>query len=158
MLNGLYRGTVSNNVDPEKLCRLQVRVPDVSQDTIQWAMPCVPMGGARDFGAVVIPPLGANVWVMFESGQPEFPVWMGTFWTPHNPPPESSERRRVFKSTGLTVELMDIPASPSLKVTLSSGESIILGSGAITLANSLGASLHMEGPQVTVNNGAFEVI
>jgi hypothetical protein len=158
MLNGLFRGTVENNIDPNKLCRLQVTVPEVSGGIMQWAMPCASIGGARNFGAVILPPVGANVWVMLERGDPELPVWMGTFWTPDDPPPSASEFFRVFKCAGLTVELKDVPGQPVLQITLSSGEFVTLGSGAITLSNGAGGNLRMEGPKVTVNNGALEVI
>ena len=157
MLSGLYRGTVRGNVDPDQLCRLQVAVPDAHTEIAHWATPCAPMGGARDFGAVVIPPVGANVWVMFEKGQPEHPVWMGTFWDPAEPPPGSSEAQRIFKTLGLTVDLSDIPGSPTLKLSLSTGATIIIGSAGIVLSNGQGASLVMEGPTVTINYGAFTV-
>jgi len=71
---GLYRGLVTDNVDP--MCRMRIRalVPGVLGELeTSWALPCVPPG----FGSV--PDVGAFVWIEFEAGDPEFPIWMGTF-------------------------------------------------------------------------------
>jgi hypothetical protein len=41
---GKYRGTVTENVDPMQLGRIQAMVPDVSGLLpSSWAMPCVPV-------------------------------------------------------------------------------------------------------------------
>jgi hypothetical protein len=73
---GLYRGTVINAVDPLARGRLQVTVPGVGGNTPMWAERCAPLGapaGGRGGGAV-----GGQVWVMFEQGDPAFPVVIGT--------------------------------------------------------------------------------
>ena len=55
---GKYRATVMNNLDPLKIGRIQVLVPDVSGLTLSsWAMPCLPVGGILEYD--YIPPLGA---------------------------------------------------------------------------------------------------
>lgn len=92
---GLYRGICMNNADPEKRFRLQVVVPQVSGNAVtDWAWPCLPVGW-RD--AVVrhvndgslhthahelvrtVPNPGDGVWIMYEGGDAEHPVWLGTF-------------------------------------------------------------------------------
>lgn len=80
---GKYRGFVVENADPEKLGRLKVQVPSVlgSDVVTGWAMPCVPYGGDADMGFLFIPEVGAGVWVEFEEGDLEFPIWVGTFWS-----------------------------------------------------------------------------
>lgn len=80
---GKYRGLVVDNADPEKLGRLKVQVPSVlgSDVVTGWAMPCVPYGGDVDTGFLFIPEIGAGVWVEFEEGDLEFPIWVGTFWS-----------------------------------------------------------------------------
>lgn len=80
---GKHRGLVVENADPEQLGRLRVRVPSVlGPDVVTgWAMPCVPYGGAADQGFLFIPERGAGVWVEFEEGDLEFPIWVGTFWS-----------------------------------------------------------------------------
>ena len=77
---GKYRGTVMNNVDPMQMGRVQVIVPDAGGILPStWAMPCVPVAGIQN-GVFVIPMIGAGVWVEFEHGDLDFPVWTGGWW------------------------------------------------------------------------------
>jgi uncharacterized protein involved in type VI secretion and phage assembly len=80
---GKYRGFVVDNADPEHLGRLKVKVPSVlgSDVVTGWAAPCVPYGGSPDQGFLFIPDIDAGVWVEFEEGDLEFPIWVGTFWS-----------------------------------------------------------------------------
>jgi len=80
---GKYRGLVVDNHDPESLGRLTLRVPSVLGPEVVtgWALPCVPYGGDRNQGFLCIPEPGAGVWVEFEAGDLEFPIWVGTFWS-----------------------------------------------------------------------------
>jgi hypothetical protein len=88
---GKYRGAVVNNVDPLGQGRLLVTVPDVKGFLISsWAMPCVPFAGPAMGMYVVPPPIGAGVWVEFEQGDPDYPIWVGCFWdVPPVPPGEA---------------------------------------------------------------------
>lgn len=77
---GKYRGTVVNNIDPLQIGRIMVIVPDVLNVTPgSWALPCVPVAGIQ-MGMFTVPPPGAGVWVEFEQGDPDFPIWVGCFW------------------------------------------------------------------------------
>ena len=77
---GKYRGTVIQNKDPMLMCRIQALVPDVSAVMpTSWAMPCLP-GIGLQYGIVAIPPLGAGVWIEFEQGDPDYPIWTGGFF------------------------------------------------------------------------------
>jgi hypothetical protein len=80
---GKYRGTVINNLDPLQRCRLQCMVPDVlSVVPSTWAEHCAPLAGPTGppMGIHVIPPIGAGVWVEFEHGDPDYPIWVGCRW------------------------------------------------------------------------------
>jgi cytoskeletal protein CcmA (bactofilin family) len=80
---GKYRGVVLDNIDidPEFLGmgRVLVEVPQVPGSVLNFAMPSVPYAGL-EVGFWMIPPIGANVWVEFEGGNPNFPIWSGCFW------------------------------------------------------------------------------
>lgn len=159
--HGLYRGTVSNNVDPKQLGRLQVQVPGVQgQSELSWAMPCAGFGGKNGIGGFSLPPVGANVWVMFEGGAPNDPVWMGTFWSDQERPPASPavEQTRCFKTDGIEVKLTDVPGAAMLEIKMASGAKLSLGVTGIEIDNGQGAKIALSGPQVSVNNGALEVI
>ena len=68
---GLYRAVVLNNTDPRQVFRLQLSVPDLSNAPLNWAEACVPSL------QVTLPNVGDAVWVMFEAGDVQFPVWVG---------------------------------------------------------------------------------
>ena len=77
---GKYRGTVINNVDPEQIGRIMAIVPDVSNIVpTSWAMPCLP-GAGINTGMFTVPPIGGGVWIEFEQGNPDFPIWTGGYW------------------------------------------------------------------------------
>ena len=44
-----------------------------------WAMPCVPLTDVV-MGTFMRPRIGANVWVEFERGDPDKPIWVGCWW------------------------------------------------------------------------------
>ncbi len=78
---GKYRGSVAENIDPLEKGRLLVLVPDVLGVTPStWALPCVPMAGPEMGTSFMPPPVGASVWVEFEQGDPQKPIWVGCFW------------------------------------------------------------------------------
>jgi Type VI secretion system/phage-baseplate injector OB domain len=79
---GKYRGTVMNNKDPLNRGRLLVQVVDVlGLGSSSWAMPCVPFAGLA-MGSFSCPLPGTGVWVEFEQGDPQKPIWTGCFWGP----------------------------------------------------------------------------
>jgi uncharacterized protein involved in type VI secretion and phage assembly len=76
---GKYRGMVINNIDPMQMGRLMVQVPDISGLLpSSWAMPCFPVTG-KQMGVWVLPQIGSGVWVEFEQGDPDYPIWVGCF-------------------------------------------------------------------------------
>lgn len=74
---GLYRGIVVNNLDKEGLLRILVKVPAITGDAALLAMPCIPAPAIT----AVLPEPGDPIWVMFEGGDIDHPVWMGTWLT-----------------------------------------------------------------------------
>lgn len=69
---GVYRGIVDGNADPLGRLRLFIRVPDVLGNQQLWAEASLPVGEKN------LPSQGEGVWVAFESGDPQRPVWIGT--------------------------------------------------------------------------------
>lgn len=72
---GLYRGVVADNNDPINQGRLKLRVPQVLFDQVtDWAWT------RNNPGIVATPPaVGHGIWVLFEGGDPSFPIAVGTF-------------------------------------------------------------------------------
>ena len=77
LFHGKYRGRVVDNNDPLKLGRILALVPAVDGMTTNWALPCAPYADAQ---ILFLPPVGALVWIEFEGGDPNHPIWTGCFW------------------------------------------------------------------------------
>jgi Type VI secretion system/phage-baseplate injector OB domain len=75
---GKYRGRVVNNLDPMQQGRIQAVVPFFGEEPLGWALPCVP---CSVLGPVLtaVPSIGANVWIEFEQGDVDYPIWSGCF-------------------------------------------------------------------------------
>jgi hypothetical protein len=72
---GIYRGIVQSNKDPLNKNRVKVTVPQVFSDSVtEWCWPVNTTGFSLPKPAV-----GQGVWVMFEGGDPSFPIWAGLF-------------------------------------------------------------------------------
>ena len=107
---GKYRGKVVANKDPLGIGRIQPLVPAVAPDPINWAMPCTPYAGPQE-GFFMIPPVGANVWVEFEGGDPNYPIWSGCFWgekQAQKPPTDASgPEMKVLQTEQLVLSFDD---------------------------------------------------
>jgi hypothetical protein len=78
---GIYKGVCANNDDPEGLFRVRAIVPQVFGDpSVQtdWAWPCF---SPADVSDLVLPNPTEPVWLMFEGGDTDYPVWLGTWLT-----------------------------------------------------------------------------
>jgi uncharacterized protein involved in type VI secretion and phage assembly len=167
---GKYRGLVVDNADPQKLGRLKVRVPSVlGQDIVTgWAMPCVPFGGADNQGMLMIPDVDAGVWVEFEEGDLEFPIWVGTYWskpsgTTELPKPNGEDgaeageaqdpptKKTIKTSAGHTIQLEDKDGEESILVVEGKkGHFVLLNKDGITVQDAAGNALVMSTSAVTL--------
>lgn len=110
---GKYRGVVTDNQDPNGVGRLQVQVPAVlGTDVALWAEPCVPYAG-QQIGFYAMPPVGTAVWVEFEAGDPDHPIWCGGWWPDNGAPTDNTgtavtpDQKTLRSETGLQVTLDD---------------------------------------------------
>ena len=156
---GKYRGEVTSNLDPLQQGRLQVRVAAVLGDgRMSWAMPSAPFAGSG-VGFFAIPPVGAHIWVEFEGGDPDYPIWTGCFWGVGEVPavPAIAEKK-VLKTTTGTITIDDTPGIGGITLETASGQKISLTPLGIEIDNGMGGSIKLQGPQVTVNDGALDVM
>ncbi len=163
---GKYRGTVVNNVDPMQIGRIQVIVPDVSGlIPTSWAMPCFSFTG-KQMGAFMLPQIGSGVWVEFEQGNPDYPIWVGGFFglvaeVPALALAGNPASPSVVLQTGLQncMVISDLPGpTGGIMLKSTTGATLIVNDTGIYIQNGKGASLVMVGPSVTINNGALTVI
>jgi uncharacterized protein involved in type VI secretion and phage assembly len=163
---GKYRGMVMNNIDPMQMGRLQVQVPDVTGlAPATWAMPCMPVAGIQN-GMFVVPLIGSGVWVEFEQGDIDHPIWVGCFWgsatevpalAKLTPPALSAITFQTPLQNGITISDL---AGPSGGIMLKSatGATLIVNDTGIYVTNGKGASIVMTGPSVNINNGALTIV
>lgn len=162
---GKYRGTVINNIDPMQIGRIQVMVPDVSNVIPStWAMPCLPVGGIQ-MGIFTTPPIGSGVWIEFEQGNPDYPIWTGCFWGTAAevpalartvPPAVPGITLQTTLQNGIVVSDMPGPTG-GIMIKSTTGATLIVNDTGIYIQNGKGASIIMVGPTVTVNQGALVV-
>lgn len=140
---GKYRGTVVNNIDPELRGRLNCLVPDVyGVVPSSWAEPCAPLAGPTGppMGVYMVPPIGAGVWIEFEHGDPDYPIWVGCrFGSTADVPPLGLAGLPVSPSIVLQtagqnmVVISDLPG-PAGGIMIQSGASIVsISQAGITL-------------------------
>jgi hypothetical protein len=163
---GKYRGTVINNIDPMQMGRLMVLVPDVSGVLpTSWAMPCFPVTGVQ-MGVWVLPLIGAGVWVEFEQGDPDFPIWSGCFPGSTADVPAlalagNPASPSIVLQTGLqnTIMISDMPGpSGGILLKTTAGAMISISDVGINISNGQGATIMLTGPTVNINAGALTVI
>jgi hypothetical protein len=168
---GKYRGTVILNIDPEQRGRLQVEVPDVlSLVPSTWAEACVPLAGPTGFamGTYVVPSIGAAVWIEFEHGDPNKPIWVGCrFPSSADVPPDAlasipGDANIVIQSLAKHVFMIsDVPPTPKTGgIVLQSltGATLIVNDSGIYLDNGKGASISMIGPTIDFNSGTMTLL
>jgi hypothetical protein len=167
---GKYRGLVIENIDPEQIGRVMVQVPDVlGEIPSSWAMPCVPAAGIQS-GCFIVPPIGSQVWVEFEQGDPDYPIWTGGFWGlvaevpifATAPPAIPPGQNIVLQTTGQNMIMVsDAPPSPvtgGIVLKSVSGAMIVVNETGIYISNGQGAMITLVGPAVAVNIDALTVI
>lgn len=174
---GKYRGTVLDNVDPLALGRILAIVPAVPGMQLNWANPCVPYAGPA-VGFFAIPPIGANVWIEFEAGDPSYPIWSGCFWEELEIPvalelsPEDPSLVKVFRSDFCTLIFNDTPGTggitlsvvdPAVEVPVtmifsSAGVEINCGPSNILINPEEGITINTAESVVTITEEAIAVV
>jgi hypothetical protein len=164
---GKFRGIVLQNIDPLQIGRIQVMVPDVSAlIPTSWAMPCTPIAGIQ-MGLYAVPAIGTSVWVEFEQGDPDYPIWVGCFWgsaaevplavkavAPVTPPIV------IGNLTQSNIVISDVPVPPPYLlpaggIVLQSGASTIsVGPDGVTIT---APKVEINGVTILMNKGALMI-
>jgi uncharacterized protein involved in type VI secretion and phage assembly len=160
---GKYRGKVTNIKDPLMIGRIQAKVPDVMGDQDSgWAMPCAPFGGSG-MGFFALPAVDAGVWIEFEHGDPDYPIWSGCWFGSVKEIPKvliapPYKKLMIKTEGGNSILLDDTPGKGGITLQTSGGQKIKLSSTGLEIDNGMGGTIKLKGPQVSVNQGALEVI
>ncbi len=168
---GKYRGTVLQNVDPEQRGRLQLTIPDVlGAIPSSWAEPCVPLAGPTGppMGVYMVPPIGTGVWVEFEHGDPDHPIWVGCRWGAQSNVPTMAKAgnpadpniiiQSLLQHSVMISDMPPTPATGGIILKSTTNAMIVVNDSGIYIDNGKGASIMLVGPNVTINKGALVVI
>lgn len=178
---GKYKGIVIQNIDPLQRGRLQVEVPEVlSLIPSTWAEASVPLAGPTGppAGMYVVPPIGAGVWVEFEHGDPNKPIWVGCRWGAQSDIPVAAHAGNPL-SPSIVIQsvlqqgivISDSPPAPALFPVMpptpptggiilrsTQGASIVVNDLGIFISDGKGAMITMMGGVIDFNNKALTIL
>ncbi len=149
---GKYRGVVIDNQDPEQRARLIIMVPSIlgSEAQTHWAEPCLPFGGLTDQGLFLVPEIDAHVWVEFEAGNINNPIWTGTMWQQTDDvPTEAADRsphmRQLKTPSGHILSFDDTEGEEEIRLFhTADAELKIDPEGSVQITDAAGATLTMD--------------
>jgi hypothetical protein len=175
---GIYRAIVEDNDDPELQGRITVTVPDAGGPTPStFVNPCVPIAGDQQ-GTFMVPQIGASVWIQFEAGDPDKPVWMGGSWPDPATVPKAAQlalpgQAIVFQTSKQQLFMIsDAPPLPMFEpikpptppvtggiiLRSPSGAMIVVNDEGIFINNGKGATVELVGNQVIINKDGLVVV
>jgi len=152
---GKYRGIVTDVDDPNNQLRIRATVPAVlGEHACGWAMPAAPFAG-DGHGMVMLPKVGSGVWIEFEAGRLDSPIWSGAWWADgERPDPQGAAVRVLVSEKGHKLILddendeliLEHGSGPQIKLT---GDEIVLSCGSceITISND----------NISLNNGQIKI-
>ncbi len=162
---GKYRGLVTQPVDIGMKGRITATVTIGGTPVPVVAEACTPFAGLLS-GFYGIPPVGAGVWIEFEEGDPDKPIWTGSWWAEGDLPAAFGTvaplqalpviiqsvggNHIVIGSTpadGIRIETVQGPAGPSITVN----------AAGIIISDGKGGMIAVAGGAVSVNLGALIV-
>jgi hypothetical protein len=155
---GKYRGMVVSGLDPDGRGRILAQVPDVLGVGIStWAMPCLPFAGLQ-MGMHVVPPPNAGVWIEFEKGDPDYPIWTGYWWGSRAEVPLTAQTAppalllimlETALKNGFVLSDTPVPVIPPLPMGLPAGGIILRSGTSYIRIDATGISIF--GPVVRIN-------
>lgn len=166
-LYGKFRGTVVSNIDPMQQGRIMATVPSVSGMVPgTWCMPCLPVLGLNS-GIFAVPPIGAGVWIEFEQGDIDYPIWSGCFaGSAADIPmlsqtalaPISSITLQSMAKHGIVISDIGGPMGMGgITLQTATGATLSVTDAGIFISNGKGAQITLVGPTVDINNGALTI-
>ena len=116
-------------------------------------------------GIFTVPLVGAGVWVEFEQGDPDYPIWTGCYFAAHEVPNRVKEVPPAIPAITMqtvlqnSLQISDLPGpTGGIQIKHGLGAMISITDLGITLTNGRGATITMIGNIVDINNGALTVM
>ncbi len=159
---GKYRGIVKDPDDPERRGRIQVQVKGVLGEHLVWALPCVAYAGPG-VGTFFLPDKETMVWIEFEGGNVNYPIWTGCFWRPEEiAAADHKPSIKFIKTKRATIRIDDDEGT--VEISNSAGATILLDLN--TIKSKAPASISTQvatqttdltSTEFNVNKGVFQV-
>jgi hypothetical protein len=142
---GKHSGSVTkNDQDTDNMGRISVTVPSIfGVDVEVVARPCLP------YGHFFVPAVGTKVWIEFEGGDINYPIWVGTWYPQGTTPPQAAisppDNRVIQTASGHTVEIMDKDGEEKITIKHKGNSFITIDKdGTVLIANQKGSYLQLD--------------
>jgi phage protein D/phage baseplate assembly protein gpV len=168
---GAVIGQVSDNNDPEKLGRVKVTLPWLSDDYVSaWAR-TVHAGAGKDRGMLFIPEVGDEVLVVFEQGDLRRPYVLGGLYNGIDKPDAKGidpidsgsgavNRRSIVSRKGHRIDLLDQDGQKE-GITLATGDgklSVTVDATSTTITVHADGTVKIEGSQgITIDSAGAKL-
>lgn len=155
-LKGVAIGVVTQNQDPDGLCRVKVRFPwHEKPSESYWARLAMPMAG-KERGTVFIPEVGDEVLVAFEREDLRFPYILGSLWNGKDKPPVANDDgkndKRKIQSRKKHYLLFDDGAQGVVELKHEKGRRIVFDDNGFLVEDERGNTV-----KVDSNSGAMTI-
>jgi uncharacterized protein involved in type VI secretion and phage assembly len=162
-INGVVVGVVTNNQDPDKMGRVKLKFPWLSDtDESFWARIAAPMAG-KERGTYFLPEVDDEVLVAFEHGDVRFPYVLGALWNGKDAPPitndDGKNNVRMIKSrSGHVIKLNDEDGKETIEI-IDKGQknSIVIDTSQDTITITSGKDITFSAAQGTIKLDAKNV-
>jgi len=157
---GKYRGIVESLDDPLGIGRLQARVPNITgSESCGWALPALPFAG-KSCGFFALPPVGSGVWIEFEQGDIDHPIWSGCYFLNKDDLPSKLTQNKgqqvvLATASGLTLLLDD--GQKRITLTNANGQKIVISDNEIEIVVDSVANIKVSSGKTAINGTALEV-
>ena len=153
---GVAVAIVTQNKDPDGLCRVKVRFPWYDQPRESyWARLSMPMAG-DDRGLVLIPEVGDEVLVAFEREDLRFPYVLGALWNGKDKPPRANDDgkndKRILKSRKKHYLLFDDGSKGAVELKHEKGRRVLFDDNGILVEDENGNTFKIDS-----NSGAITI-
>lgn len=162
---GIYRAQVVDNsgpADKQNQGVITIRVPAIGDKPTTAPRVAYPMAGfaGNDYGSKMLPSSGDFVWVVFEGGRVDMPVWTGGWWAKNELPAEMQKTtRNGFKTPGgHSVLFSDDPDNRFVRITWHTNDEgpdqfafiELTKDGGIAMSNKNGSSVFLDAQNKSV--------
>jgi uncharacterized protein involved in type VI secretion and phage assembly len=159
-IEGIVLGIVTNNQDPERVGRVKIKFPWLTDsDESYWARVATVMAG-KDRGTFFLPEVGDEVLVAFDHGDINHPYVIGTLWNGVDTPPETNADgknniRKIKSRSGHEIIFDDEEKKEKIEIRTKAGHTIVLDDSAgkekIEIKDKKGNKIAIDSAQNSIN-------